>query len=85
MSIATINPATGETIETFAPLSPAEIEKKLQLAVTAFRVERKTSFAERARNDPAWRYHELATHHYPHVSMPRETAELLSDFAKGRR
>jgi len=49
MAIATINPATGETIETFAPLSPAEIEKKLQLAVTAFRVERKTSFAERAR------------------------------------
>ena len=27
-------------------------------------------FAERARNDPAWRYHELPTHHYPHVSMP---------------
>ena len=42
-------------------------------------------FAERARNDPAWRYHELATHHYPHVSMPRETAELLSDLAKERR
>jgi len=42
-------------------------------------------FAERARNDPTWRYHELATHHYPHVSMPRETAELLSDFAKERR
>jgi pimeloyl-ACP methyl ester carboxylesterase len=42
-------------------------------------------FAERARNDPAWRYHELATHHYPHVSMPRQTAELLSDLAKERR
>jgi pimeloyl-ACP methyl ester carboxylesterase len=34
-------------------------------------------FAERARNDPAWRYHELATHHYPHVSLPAETAQLL--------
>lgn len=41
-------------------------------------------FAERARNDRAWRYHELATHHYPHVSMPRETAELLADIAKER-
>ena len=42
-------------------------------------------FAERARNDCAWRYHELATHHYPHVSMPRETALLLADIAKERQ
>jgi len=34
-------------------------------------------FAERLRNDPAWRYDELPTHHYPHVSLPRETAQLL--------
>lgn len=38
-------------------------------------------FAERARNDPAWRYHELPTHHYPHVSLPRETADLLLECA----
>jgi succinate-semialdehyde dehydrogenase/glutarate-semialdehyde dehydrogenase len=49
MAIATINPATGEVVKTFQPLSEAEIEKKLQLAVSAFRKERKTSFAERAR------------------------------------
>jgi succinate-semialdehyde dehydrogenase / glutarate-semialdehyde dehydrogenase len=49
MAIATINPATGETLQTFNPLTSAEIEQKLQLAVTAFRAERKTSFAERAR------------------------------------
>ncbi len=49
MAIATINPATGETLHTFQPLSKAEIEKKLQLAVAAFRAERKTSFAERAK------------------------------------
>jgi succinate-semialdehyde dehydrogenase/glutarate-semialdehyde dehydrogenase len=49
MAIATINPATGETLQTFQPLTSAEIEQKLQLAVTAFRAERKTSFAERAR------------------------------------
>jgi pimeloyl-ACP methyl ester carboxylesterase len=34
-------------------------------------------FGERLRNDPAWRYDELPTHHYPQVSMPRETAQLL--------
>jgi len=49
MAIATINPATGETLQTFNPLTSAEIEQKLQLAVNAFRTERKTSFAERAR------------------------------------
>jgi succinate-semialdehyde dehydrogenase/glutarate-semialdehyde dehydrogenase len=49
MAIATINPATGETLQTFQPLSTAEIEQKLALAVTTFHSERKTSFAERAR------------------------------------
>ncbi len=49
MAIATINPATGETLQTFQPLSEAEIEQKLQLAVAAFHGEGKTSFAERSR------------------------------------
>jgi pimeloyl-ACP methyl ester carboxylesterase len=34
-------------------------------------------FAERLSRDPDWRYDELPTHHYPHVSMPRETGRLL--------
>jgi succinate-semialdehyde dehydrogenase / glutarate-semialdehyde dehydrogenase len=49
MAIATINPATGETLQTFQPLSTSEIEEKLRLAVTTFQAERKTPFAERAR------------------------------------
>jgi succinate-semialdehyde dehydrogenase / glutarate-semialdehyde dehydrogenase len=49
MAIATINPATGETIKTFPALSEAEIEAKLALAIETFHAERKTSFAERAR------------------------------------
>jgi succinate-semialdehyde dehydrogenase/glutarate-semialdehyde dehydrogenase len=49
MPIATINPATGETLKTFDALTNSEIEQKLQLAVTAFHAESKTSFAERAR------------------------------------
>lgn len=40
-----------------------------------------TPFAERARNDRAWRYHELPTHHYPHVSMPLETAGVLLNYS----
>jgi succinate-semialdehyde dehydrogenase/glutarate-semialdehyde dehydrogenase len=49
MAIATINPATGEVVKTFQPLTEAEIEKKLQLAVSTFKAERKTPFAVRAK------------------------------------
>ncbi|HKT88644.1 MAG TPA: NAD-dependent succinate-semialdehyde dehydrogenase [Candidatus Sulfotelmatobacter sp.] len=49
MAIATINPATGEVVKTFEPLSPTEIEKKLQLAVSTFKAERKTPFSVRAQ------------------------------------
>jgi len=48
MAIATINPTTGEVVKTFQPLSEAEIENKLQLAVKVFKAERKTPFAGRA-------------------------------------
>jgi succinate-semialdehyde dehydrogenase/glutarate-semialdehyde dehydrogenase len=48
MAIATTNPATGEVVKTFEPLTPAEIEKKLQLAASAFRTHRRTTFADRA-------------------------------------
>src|SRR6202795_479541 len=49
MAIATINPSTGELVKSFEPLTTAQIEEKLQLAVTAFRKHRKTSFADRAK------------------------------------
>ena len=48
MAIATINPATGETLKRFEPLSGAQIEQKIQQAADTFRKFRKMSFAERA-------------------------------------
>jgi succinate-semialdehyde dehydrogenase/glutarate-semialdehyde dehydrogenase len=48
MAIATINPATGETIRKFDPLSPAEIDSKIQRTFDAYRKHRRTSFADRA-------------------------------------
>ncbi len=48
MAIATVNPATGEVIKKFEALSAEEIEKKLQLAASAFKSHRWTSFADRA-------------------------------------
>jgi len=49
MPIATINPATGETLRTFTPLTPAELEARLQCADSAYRRHRRTSFAERRK------------------------------------
>jgi succinate-semialdehyde dehydrogenase/glutarate-semialdehyde dehydrogenase len=48
MAIATTNPATGEVLKTFEPLTAAQIDQKLQLAASAFRNHRRTSFADRA-------------------------------------
>ncbi len=49
MAIATINPTTGETLKTFAPLSDEEIEVKLQQAADTFRSYKLTTLAERER------------------------------------
>src|SRR5258705_8735946 len=47
MPIASINPATGETIKTFESLSETQIDEKLQRAAETFRSYRHTPFAER--------------------------------------
>jgi succinate-semialdehyde dehydrogenase / glutarate-semialdehyde dehydrogenase len=49
MAIATINPATGQTIKTFDALTDAEVDQKIQIATEAFRSFRKLSFADRAK------------------------------------
>ena len=49
MAIATINPATGETLKTFTPLTDAEIETKLALAQSAFEQYRYTTFEQRSQ------------------------------------
>jgi succinate-semialdehyde dehydrogenase/glutarate-semialdehyde dehydrogenase len=48
MPLATINPATGETVRTFPELTPAEIDTKLDAATTAFHLHRRSFFADRA-------------------------------------
>ena len=49
MAIATINPATGQTIKTFEALTDAQVDQKIQKATETFRSFRKLSFADRAR------------------------------------
>jgi succinate-semialdehyde dehydrogenase / glutarate-semialdehyde dehydrogenase len=57
MPIASIDPRTGETLQTFASLSHAEIDRKLEAGHRAFLDWRRRSFAERAR--PMFRAAEL--------------------------
>jgi hypothetical protein len=38
-------------------------------------------FAEQVRDDPGWRYRELATGHDAMVTQPRELADLLLEVA----
>ncbi|MEU0369568.1 NADP-dependent succinic semialdehyde dehydrogenase [Streptomyces sp. NPDC006283] len=48
MPIATVNPATGETLKTFEALGPEEIERRLALARSAFEHHRTLPFSDRA-------------------------------------
>ena len=48
MGIESINPATGELLKTFQPLTDHELTSKLDKAAAAFIVHRETSFAYRA-------------------------------------
>jgi succinate-semialdehyde dehydrogenase/glutarate-semialdehyde dehydrogenase len=47
--IATVNPATGETLRTFDALNDAQIEDRIRCAASAFEVNRARTFSERAK------------------------------------
>jgi len=49
MAIQSLNPATGELLKQFQPISESEIEKKLDRADQTFRAYRRTTFSERAQ------------------------------------
>lgn len=48
MAIATINPATGDTVETFEPHDSAEVQRRIAEATEAAVTLRATSYAQRA-------------------------------------
>ncbi len=49
MGIASINPATGQVMREFTPLSATALEEKLERAARTFQTYRQTSFAERSQ------------------------------------
>jgi len=48
MAIASVNPATGQTLKTFEPHSEGEVERRLALAAAEFRRWRSRAWSERA-------------------------------------
>jgi succinate-semialdehyde dehydrogenase / glutarate-semialdehyde dehydrogenase len=48
MAIATVNPATGETVQTFEAHTPEQVDAAIARAQATFQTYRRTSFAERA-------------------------------------
>jgi succinate-semialdehyde dehydrogenase / glutarate-semialdehyde dehydrogenase len=48
MPIATVDPATGETLKVFDPMPDRQVDERLDRAVTAFARIRQTTFARRA-------------------------------------
>jgi succinate-semialdehyde dehydrogenase/glutarate-semialdehyde dehydrogenase len=48
MAIATVNPATGQTVKTFAELTDEEVERCLARASVTFGTYRRTTFAQRS-------------------------------------
>jgi succinate-semialdehyde dehydrogenase/glutarate-semialdehyde dehydrogenase len=49
MAIATINPATGQTIKKFEALTDSQVDQKIQRAAETFPALRKLPFADRAK------------------------------------
>jgi succinate-semialdehyde dehydrogenase/glutarate-semialdehyde dehydrogenase len=49
MALQSVNPATGEILESFEPHDTAAVDARLDRAMTAFRALRTTSVDERSR------------------------------------
>ncbi len=79
MSIQSINPATGEILETFELFSPAQIDEALAAAHTAFQAWRETNFAERSalfrRLAVYLRAHKTELGHLASLEMGKPIAE----------
>ncbi|MEM8717795.1 MAG: NAD-dependent succinate-semialdehyde dehydrogenase [Cyanobacteria bacterium P01_G01_bin.39] len=86
MAIATINPATGETLKTFTPLTDAEIETKLALAESTFKQYRQTTYTQRSQ----WLNHAAAileqdTHQFAQIMTTEMGKTLQSAIAEAEK
>ena len=83
MPIATINPATGETIETFTPLTDAQVEDKLRLAAEAFREHRQHVVRRPGAEDAPGRRHPGRPSATLAATMTLEVGKTLRSVPRG--
>ncbi len=72
------NPQPAGTFKERVVLKNKPFSNRVYIFCSGYSPTTFAPFAAAAKADKAWRYHELPTHHYPQVSMPRETAAILT-------
>ena len=75
------SPQPARTFTDPLPLEGAFRGEQVYVFCSGYSPSTFAPFAAKTRNDAAWRYHELPTHHYPQVSMPAQTAGVLLNYA----
>jgi pimeloyl-ACP methyl ester carboxylesterase len=73
------NPQPVATFKERIVLKNKPLPKRTYIFCSGYSPSTFSGFAAAAKADSSWRYAELPTHHYPHLSMPRELAAILVD------
>jgi pimeloyl-ACP methyl ester carboxylesterase len=72
------NPQPAGTFKEKISLKGSYKGKRVYIFCSGYSPTTFAPFGAATKADKAWRYHELPTHHYPQISMPRELAALLT-------
>jgi len=72
------NPQPAGTFKERIVLRNKPFPKRVYIFCSGYSPTTFAPFAAAIKGDKAWRYHELPTHHYPQISMPRELAAFLT-------
>lgn len=86
MAIATVNPATGETLKTFNPITDAELEAKLDKAAQTYQTFRRIPFSQRAEwMREAARILETQSRHFAEIMTLEMGKTLKSAIAEAEK
>jgi pimeloyl-ACP methyl ester carboxylesterase len=72
------NPQPAGTFKERIVLKNKPLPKRVYIFCSGYSPTTFAPFSAATKADRSWRYHELPTHHYPQISMPRELAALLT-------
>ena len=72
------NPQPVGTMKEKVSLKGSYKGKRVYIFCSGYSPTTFAPFGAATKADKAWQYHELPTHHYPQISMPRELAAILT-------